>query len=98
MSVAEILKKISVLEKRISSKSSYEGNLEGLFSDKGICLYFYLLGDAYLLLHSVSKGQAAGLSEDTIIEKCLSSFESGVSTAASALEIVDRKYASSARR
>lgn len=91
MSVAEILKKIGVLEKRIASRSTYEGNLEGLYSEKGICLYFYLLGDAYLLLHSVSKGQSAGLNEDNIIEKCLTSFESGVSTAASALEIVDRK-------
>ena len=91
MSVAEILKKIGLLEKRIASRRTYEGNLEGLYSDKGICLYFYLLGDAYLLLHSVSKGQAAGLNEDNIVEKCLSSFESGVSTAASALEIVDRK-------
>lgn len=66
--------------------------MEGLFSDKGTCLYFYLLGDAYLLLHTVSKGHVVGLKEDLIVERCLSNFESGVSVAASVLEIVDRKF------
>lgn len=94
MSVSEILKKIGVLEKRLSLVSTYEGNLQGLYTDKGICLYYYLLGDAYLLLNTVSKGQAVGPEGVSAVERCLDSFKSGVSAAASALDIVDRKYLS----
>lgn len=90
MSVSEIWKKIGILEKRLSLVSTYEGNLKGLYTDKGICLYFYLLGDAYLLLNTVSKGQAVGPEGISVVERCLDTFKSGVSAAASALDIVDR--------
>lgn len=93
MSVSDIQKKINLLEKRLLVANTYKGNLEGLFTKKATCLYFYLLGDAYFLLNNVSNGQATTDQGVSIVDRCLESFEFGVSTAAESLEIIDRKCA-----
>ena len=86
------LKKIEILEQRLAqAKNSETSNddLKGLFSDQGVCLYYYLLGDSYLALHSLSMSKIVNGVDAS--ERCLQAFESGVSNSANSLEIVDRK-------
>ena len=82
------LKKISILENRLAQTNNSDDDMKGLFPNKGVCLYFYLLGDAYL---SLSNSSSKISNETETSERSLQAFESGVSAASNSLEIVDRK-------
>jgi hypothetical protein len=95
--ISRTLDKINKLEARLAhtllvNAEKSESDVKGLHQGKSLCLYYFLLGDAYMLLIKYPN-----TSEFTTVlgldvkDRCLQAFELAVSTASSSLSIVERK-------
>mmetsp|Transcript_17996 Transcript_17996/g.30211 ORF Transcript_17996/g.30211 Transcript_17996/m.30211 type:complete len:474 (-) Transcript_17996:1514-2935(-) len=85
------LRIIHVLEKRLSATEHNLGQddiLKGLLPTKGVTLYFFLLGDAYLKLYHLKGSPKVTSYGLNAAERCLQAFESAVSSASNCLDIV----------
>jgi hypothetical protein len=93
--IQHTLQTIHLLEKRLSTTTHNQAPLDeikGLLPSKGVSLYFFLLGDAYLKLYNLKDAPAVTSYGLNVADRCLEAFESGVSVASNCLEIVDRKF------
>mmetsp|Transcript_11163 Transcript_11163/g.24795 ORF Transcript_11163/g.24795 Transcript_11163/m.24795 type:complete len:503 (-) Transcript_11163:51-1559(-) len=90
--IQNTLQTIHLLEQRLSTTGHHQAPLDeikGLLPSRGVCLYFFLLGDAYLKLHNLKDAPAVTSYGLKVADRCLEAFESGVSVASNCLEIVD---------